>query len=59
MNNDELDNFFLEGGDELLNNEICPKCGEVIYLDQAVEWVDKTKEICICSHCGEEIKVNF
>lgn len=31
MNTGELDDFFLEGGDELMNSELCPKCGESIY----------------------------
>ncbi len=29
MNNDGLDDFFLEGGDELMNSEERPKCGHV------------------------------
>ncbi|MDO8748604.1 MAG: hypothetical protein Q7J72_05775 [Candidatus Omnitrophota bacterium] len=29
MNAGELDDFFLEGGDELMNSEECPKCGVV------------------------------
>lgn len=48
MNADELDDFFLEGGDELMNSEPCPMCKEPIYLDQAIEWVDEEKGICIC-----------
>ena len=59
MNNDELDDFFLEGGDELMNTEECPKCGDVIYLDRAIEWVDEEKGICVCPHCGEKVKVNL
>ena len=31
----------IEGGDELLNSELCPHCGDVIYLDQKIEWIDK------------------
>jgi len=58
MNNDDLDDFFLEGGDELMNSEPCPKCGGVIYLDQAIEWVEEAKGICICPHCGEKVKIN-
>ena len=58
MNNGELADFFLEGGDELMNSEPCLKCGESIYLDQAIEWADEEKGICICPHCGERVKVN-
>ena len=58
MNTDELDDFFLEGGDELMNSQPCRKCKEPIYLDQAVEWVDEEKGICICPHCGEKVKIN-
>jgi len=55
--NDEIDNFFLEGGDELMNSEECPECSGVIYLDQKLEWVDRTKNICKCPHCGKEVKI--
>ena len=48
MNTDELDDFFLEGGDELLNSEECPHCGAVIYLDHKIEWVDEGKKIAKC-----------
>jgi len=58
MSNDELDDFFLEGGDELLNSELCLKCGGTIYLDQAIEWADEARGVCICPHCGEKIKIN-
>jgi hypothetical protein len=30
MASSELDDFFLEGGDELLNSELCPHCSDVI-----------------------------
>ena len=43
--------FMIEGGDELLNGELCPKCAGVIYLDQAIEWVDEAKGIYVCPHC--------
>ena len=33
MNTDELDDFFLEGGDELLNSEACPHCGEKVKIN--------------------------
>lgn len=58
MTNDDLDDFFLEGGDELMNSEPCPECGGVIYLDRTIEWVDETKGICICPHCGEKVKID-
>lgn len=57
MKSDELDDFFLDGGDELMNSEECPHCGAVIYLDQKIEWVDKTKNICKCPNCGEEVEM--
>lgn len=44
MDNTDFFDFMMEGGDELLNTEVCPHCGEVIYLDQKVEWVDKDKK---------------
>ena len=37
MNTGELDDFFLEGGDELMNSEECPKCAGVIYLDRPIK----------------------
>lgn len=58
MANDELDDFFLEGGDELLNTEVCPHCGEAIYLDQEIEWIDKDKRIAKCPDCGGEVKIH-
>jgi len=58
MNNDELDDFFLEGGDEMMNSEVCPECGGVIYLDRPIEWVDEAEGICICPNCGEKVKIN-
>lgn len=57
MNNDGLDDFFLEGGDELMNSQECLHCGYVFYLDGKLEWVNRTKNICICPHCGEEVKI--
>ncbi len=53
MNNGELDDFFLEGGDELLNTEVCPHCGDVIYLNQEIEWINKDKIITKCPACSE------
>jgi NAD-dependent SIR2 family protein deacetylase len=57
MSNGELDDFFLEGGDELMNTEACSHCGAVIYLDQKIEWVDKEKNIAKCSECGKKVEV--
>jgi hypothetical protein len=56
--NDDLVDFFLGGGDELMNTEPCPECGKSICFDQAIEWVDEAKGICICPHCGEKVKTN-
>jgi len=50
--------FMVEGGDELLNSEVCPHCDEVIYLDQKIEWIDKDKKIAKCPSCGKEVKIN-
>jgi len=58
MINDDLDDFFLEGGDELMNSEVCLGCGKAIYLDRSIEWVDEAKGICVCPHCGEKVKIN-
>ena len=58
MANDELDDFFLEGGDELMNSETCPNCGDAIYLDQEIEWINKDKRIAKCPGCGGEVKIN-
>ena len=55
MNNDELDDFFLEGGDELTNSEVCPHCGEAIYSNQELEWIDKGKKTVKCPKCGGEV----
>jgi predicted RNA-binding Zn-ribbon protein involved in translation (DUF1610 family) len=56
--NDELDDFFLGGGDDLLNTEPCPHCGDVIYLDQKIEWIDEAKKIAKCPGCGGEVEIN-
>ena len=55
---DDLDDFFLGGGDELMNTEVCTKCGGTIYLDQNIEWVDEAKGICICPRRGEKVKID-
>ena len=41
-----------------MNTEACPHCGEVIYLDQEIEWINKDKRIAKCSSCGEPVKIN-
>ena len=56
--NDEFNDFILEGGDELLNSELCPYCGDVIYLDQKIEWIDEEKKIAKCLKCGGEVEIN-
>lgn len=50
--------FMMEGGDELLNSELCPCCGDVIYRDQKIEWIDKDKRIAKCPNCGGEVEIN-
>lgn len=50
--------FMMEGGDELLNTEVCPHCGDVIYLDQKIEWIEEDKKIAKCPSCGEQVKIN-
>jgi rRNA maturation protein Nop10 len=47
----------IEAGDELLNNEQCPHCGGIIYLDQPIEWIDQEKSIAKCPHCGKGVKI--
>ena len=47
----------MEGGDELLNSEVCPHCKDVIYLDQGIEWIDEDKRIAKCPKCGKEVKI--
>lgn len=49
--------FIMEGGDELLNTEECPHCGNVIYLDQEIEWLDEAKKIAKCPNCGSKVKI--
>jgi NAD-dependent SIR2 family protein deacetylase len=56
--NDDLDDLFLEGGDELLNAEVCSHCGEVIYLDQRIEWINEENKIAKCPRCGGEVEIN-
>ena len=47
----------MEGGDELLNSEPCPSCGEVVYWEQVKEWIDQKKGIAKCPKCGKEVKI--
>jgi len=47
----------MEGGDELLNTQVCPHCGNVIYLDQRMEWIDEDKRFAKCLKCGGEVKI--
>ena len=56
--NPDLFDFMMEGGDELLNTEECPHCGKVIYLDQAIDWINEAKRIAKCPKCGGEVKIN-
>ena len=58
MSDPDFWDFMIEGGDELLNTEICPSCGDVIYLDQNIEWIDKDKRIAKCPNCKAEIKIS-
>lgn len=57
MNDPDFFDFMIEGGDELLNTEECPHCGEVIYLDQKIEWVDEENKIAKCHKCGADVKI--
>lgn len=54
---DELEDFFLGGGDELMNSEQCPHCSHTIYLDQDIEYADEAENIIICPKCGEKFKI--
>lgn len=58
MDNPDFFDFMMEGGDELTNTEVCPHCGEVIYLDQKIEWIKKDKGTAKCPRCGEQVKIN-
>jgi len=57
MPNPDFWDFIMEGGDELLNTQQCPRCGEVIYLDEGIEWIDEKEKIAKCPNCGEEVKI--
>ncbi len=55
MGGDDFLDFMTEGGDELQNSTVCPHCGEVIYMDQEIEWIDKDKKTAKCPKCGGEV----
>ena len=57
ISGDDFFDFMIEGGDELMNTEACSHCGEVIYLDQKIEWVDEGNKIAKCPKCGGEVKI--
>ncbi len=57
MSDPDFFDFMMEGGDELLNSELCPHCHNVIYLDQNIEWIDKDNKIAKCPSCGAKVKV--
>lgn len=57
MPHDDFLDFMMKGGDELLNSEICPHCGDVIYLDQKIEWIDEANKIAKCPSCSKEVKI--
>ena len=41
-----------------MNTEVYPYCGDVVYLDQGIEWINKDKRIVKCLGCGEQVKIN-
>ena len=57
MGDDDFFDFMMEGGDELMNSEVCPHCGEAIYSGQEIEWIDKDKKTAKCPKCGEEVEL--
>jgi len=58
MKDPDFWDFMMEGGDELLNTEPYSHCGDVIYLDQEIEWIDEEKKIAKCPRCGSEVKID-
>jgi len=48
----------MEGGDELLNSELYPHCGDVIYIDQEIEWIDEAQRIARCPNCRGEMEIS-
>lgn len=59
MVNNWLDDFFLGGADELINSQTCLNCGKNFYLDQALEWIDRTQKICRCPSCDREVQIDY
>lgn len=57
MDEPDFLDFIMEGGADLLNNKLCPHCGDVIYIDQKIEWIDKEKKIAKCPSCAGEVEV--
>lgn len=57
MGDQDFFDFMMGGGDELLNSELCPHCGNVIYLDQAIDWIDESKKIAKCPACGGAVRI--
>ncbi len=55
QNDPDFFDFMIEGGDELLNQEECPHCGETFDIDEAEpgETPDKVK----CPHCGKVVEI--
>ena len=50
MDDPDFLDFMMEGGDELLNTEVCPHCGTCVphslFFDNVVE----------CSECGKKFR---
>lgn len=57
MDGDDFLDDMMEGGDELMNSELCPHCGNAFYLDQEFEWIDEMKKIAKCPHCGGKVEI--
>ena len=57
MLNSDFSDFMIEGGDELMNSQVCPHCGEVVYLDQKIEWFDEENKIAKCPKCGAGVNI--
>jgi DNA-directed RNA polymerase subunit RPC12/RpoP len=57
MQDDGFWDFMIGGGDELLNTQECPHCGQIIYLDQEIKWVDSEQGIARCPYCGGKVEI--